>query len=432
MRRDLQTFCPKDCIYNGGSFCYLPFDTTCPHCTYSSGTSLFGCTMRFVATPYGRCPVCGAEGPCDVVGGEPTQVINYDGTAEYLFRCPKCHEVSWVPAERYEYTSEPVSIRDDVNMVDDETQDDDGDMIDDEKPIKSGIATTCIICGEEYEIESQNDGRICEKCKSAIKRLREIFEDVDAESEELDSSEGTEDGTTTVGATTDEPMVITLYGDELHGDTDGDGVTWFIGQVCDEPDDDEDCREPDSEIEPDDEEDTYSETEKPDDEDETYQMECTLCDLYGKQPCVPNCDGKYGRCSHCKHEWCAKLEKRYAKVADEDHDKSDDTTREEKPEKEEVTCSKEPAMTLMDFVARFLIDGMQVEIVCDDYIDVSKKFVALQTLGQYIVVDGALYGCPETLLAANVLAVRSPEYSDCADIAIHICRVDGKKTEIRH
>ena len=415
MRRDLQTFCPKDCRYNSGSFCLLPFDTPCPHCTYSSGTSLFGCTTRFVAIPYGRCPVCGAEGPCDVVAGEPTQVINYGGTVEYLFRCPKCHEVSWVQAYKYEYTVEPVSIQDDVNMVDEA----DDDMIDDEKPIKSGTGTTCIICGEEYEIKSQNDGRICEKCKSAIKRLREIFEDVDAESEELDSSEGTEDGTTTVGATTDEPMVITLYGDELHGmcgDTDGD-VTWFIGQVCDEPDEDET--------------DTYSEPNKPDDDDEVYPMECPLCDLCGEKPCVPNTDSKYGRCSHCKHEWCAKLEKRYAKVADEDHDKSGDAVREEKPEKEEVAPSKEPVMTLKDFVARFLVDGMQVEILCDDYVDVSKSFVALQTLGQYIVADYALYGCPKALLAANVLAVRSPEYSDCADIAIHICRVDGKKTEIR-
>lgn len=402
MRRDLRTDCSKDCIYNDGSFCRLPFDTACPH-----GSS-WATTTRWIATPYGRCPVCGAEGPCDVEYGAPT--LSASGR-EYLFRCPKCHEVSWVRADKYEYTSEPVSIRDDVNMADE---------IDDEKPIKSGTGTTCIICGEKYEIESPDDGHICEKCKSAIKRLREIFEDVDAESEELGSSEGTEDGTTTVGATTDEPMVITLYGDELHGmcgDTDGD-VTWFIGQVCDEPDEDET--------------DIDEELDKPDDDDDVYPMECTLCDLYGEKPCVPNTDGKYGRCSHCKHEWCVKLEKQYAKIADEDYDKSDDTTGEEKPEKEEVAQSKEPVMTLKDFVSRFLVDGMQVEILCDDYVDVSKNFVALQTLGQYIVTDYALYGCPKALLAANVLAVCCPsEYSECADIAIHICRVDGKKTEIR-
>ena len=393
MKRDLQTFCPKDCIYNSGSFCLLPFDSTCPHCTYSSGTSLFGHT-RFVTTPYGKCPVCGAEGPCDVLAGEPTSQLSATGV-EYLFRCPKCHEVSWVRADRYEYTMEPVSIPDDV------------DMIDDEEPTKVG--TTCIICGEEYEIEDPNDGHICEKCKSAIKRLREIFEDVDANSEEMDSSEDTEDGVTTVGATTDEPVVITLYGDglrSLHGDTDGD-VTWFIGQVHDESeDDDEEC----------------CEREKPDDEDDVYPMECTLCDLYGKKPYVPNADGENCRCSHCTKDRCARLEKEHEELAGEEKDE----------QKEEVTRSKEPAMTLKDFVARFLMEGMQVEIICDDYIDVSKNFVALQTLGQYIVKDCALYGCPKALLEANVLVVCSSEYSDCADIAIYIDRVDGKKTEVRH
>lgn len=101
-------------------------------------------------------------------------------------------------------------------------------------------------------------------------------------------------------------------------------------------------------------------------------------------------------------------------------------------QKEEVTRSKEPAMTLKDFVARFLMEGMRVEIICDDYIDIPNGSVILQTLGQYIVKDCALCECPEALLAANVLVVCSSEYSDCADIAIYIDRVDGKKTEIRY
>lgn len=405
MRRDLQTFCPKDCRYNSGSFCLLPFDSTCPHCTYSSSTSLFGHT-RFVATPYGKCPVCGAEGPCDVLAGEPTSQLSATGV-EYLFRCPKCHEVSWVRADRYEYTMEPVSIPDDVNMVDDE------------KPTKTG--TTCIICGEKYEIEDPNDGHICAKCKSAIKRLREIFEDVDANSEEMDSSEDTEDGVTTVGATTDEPMTLTLHGElhGLHGDTDGD-VTWFIGQIHDESEDDEEeCRERCEE--PDDETDTDSEREKLDDEDDVYPMECTLCDLYGKKPCVPNAGGENFRCSHCTKSRCARLEEEYDKLTDED-----------KEDKEEVTRSKEPAMTVKDFVARFLVEGMRVEIICDDYIDIPNSSVVLQTLGQYVVEDCALCECPEALLAANVLVICSSEYSDGADIAIYIDRIDGKKTEIRH
>lgn len=398
MRRDLQTFCPKDCIYNSGSFCLLPFDTTCPHCTYSSGTSLFGST-RIVTTPYGRCPVCGAEGPCDVVAGEPTQVINYDGTAEYLFRCPKCHEVSWVRADRYEYTMEPVSIPDDINMVDDE------------KPIKTG--TTCIICGEEYEIERPDDGHICEKCKSAIKRLREIFEDVDAESEELDSSEGTEDGTTTVGATTDEPMVITLYGDELRGDTDGDGVTWFIGHICEDDGEDEDCRE----------------RCEPDDEEDVYPMECALCDLYGKKPCVPNADGENGRCSHCTQDWCVRLEKEREELIGEDKENSV-TDEEDEEQKEPVITLKSLPVMLKDFVARFIPDGMRVEVIYDDHIDANYNgtIIKYKTLSQlqFIANGNTLVGCPETLCTASVLTVRA---SLNADIAIYVYMPDDKKNQ---
>lgn len=405
MKRELQTFCSKDCQYNDGSFCRLPFDTACPNVCSTLHNIAF---TRWVATPYGKCPVCGAVGPCDVASGVGV---------EYLFRCPQCREVSWIPAERYEYSIE--YIKDDVDMVDD-------DVIDDEKPTKSG--TTCIICGERYEIENPDDGHICEKCKGAIKRLREIFDDVDANSEELDSSEGTEDGVTTVGATTDEPMTVTLWGDELHGlcsDTDGDDVTWFIGQVCDEPDDeDESCESCCIDCE----------LDKPDDdEDDVYPMECDRCDLYGKKPCIPNSDGKNGRCSHCTQDWCVRLEEQYAKLSDEDIDATSEEEKEKveqsKRKESEQTPRREPVMTLKDFVARFITDGAVVEIIHDDYLDAFNGFASIE-ISEYIVEDGTLRECPETLLAANVLTVCTSEYLEDGDIAIYVDRPDGKKTKI--
>lgn len=100
---------------------------------------------------YIQCPCCGKDAEVN------TSVVLTTDPPKYSYTCNHCGHYSYI------YCHELL----------------DKELCEIPQPdIQTGICTPCLVCGESVEVQlSHNGAALCDKCKKAILKLRNMLED---------------------------------------------------------------------------------------------------------------------------------------------------------------------------------------------------------------------------------------------------------------